>query len=398
MSANPPEGATERLHRLCEERIAFFLRRFDEQGLLLGSAVEFETFFENARGRHVHVDAPLLRQELQKMNCFVQRVALDFGHPPVKRPWIPYQTPYTGNLSTVKDYPAEHISLLAVYATGYSHVVKPFIARQYEVELWYNIYKNMPLETQISRMNNFLKGILYLPGELDYLGETMGYAWSNSVPQRHMHTLGYMTAPSMHVNASLIDKEKCQNIMGDDKGEPTALATRCMKAMCLLDREGSALFLDSPDAFRRIQKGYSAPRFIDYRLKKDGDAAICYRNKKDIPDYTHIEHRAPGATADPYLAMVITLAGMYMGTRERQLDHWLKHSAYREDKRFPADLAEAQARLEKSDLMQQLLGEELYQAVCERGRARMARYEEQCPPHHAERLTTKRRLSHHGRA
>jgi len=118
-------------------------------------------------------------------------------------------------------------------------------------------------------------------------------------------------------------------------------------------------FAPTVNSYKRLVDGYWAPTKVTWGVD---NRTVAFRVIASSPKSTRVEVRVPGSDINPYLAIAAaTAAGLYGIEKGLTLeDKPVKGSAYLVEKatRLPRTLQEATARLAKSKLAREILGEE----------------------------------------
>lgn len=191
-------------------------------------------------------------------------------------------------------------------------------------------------------------------------------AGGNTLTQYQNHS------SALHVNISLYDN-KGRNKFTNSEG----LLNHCARSLVRVQDEAGLAFLPKNNSLKRLRPGshVSVPGGLgmetipDLARKKSNSSVnirggmyeVGGRNRGQRYHHeTHIENRLPGADADPFVAMAVTLAGIVQGVRT--YNPALKNAP---NPTFPlAENHEALVeKLEASQRMRELLGPALYSAV-----------------------------------
>lgn len=183
---------------------------------------------------------------------------------------------------------------------------------------------------------------------------------------------------AMHINISLTGKDGA-NLFAGPGGSESKLMTACIANLVEVQNEGALMFLPRQNSHDRIHNGMSTPDTVGRQTSK-----MTYRNivpsgtadarsagwVGQVSGFLHgyrpsaktnrIEGRMAGADADPYLAVAATLGAMVKTLKEQERGE-APTSARRY--KLPRDLKESVSRFERSSLMREILGNDLYEAV-----------------------------------
>lgn len=141
-----------------------------------------------------------------------------------------------------------------------------------------------------------------------------GAARRNGMDATFMAKLyGDKSGSGMHVHFSILD-EKGNNIFAgkDAKGAPALRHAigGLMRAM----PDSTAVFAPNLNSYRRFAVGSHAPTTVSWGYD---NRSAALRVPASALSATRIEHRVPGADANPYLALAVMLAGAYDGIVNR---------------------------------------------------------------------------------
>lgn len=118
----------------------------------------------------------------------------------------------------------------------------------------------------------------------------------------------------LHVHVSVLDSQG-HNIFDAEGGEPLKLKSVCAGLLRTM-QEAQLVFAPFANSYRRFQPDSFAPVEINWGFDHRGTAL---RIPETRGPGARIEHRVPGADANPYLAIAAILGGMLSGLGE-QLD------------------------------------------------------------------------------
>ena len=116
------------------------------------------------------------------------------------------------------------------------------------------------------------------------------------------------------------------------------------------------LFAPNLNSYRRFQRGTYAPLTPCWGYE---NRTVSVRVPADAPHATRLEHRVPGADANPYLVIAAILSGMLHGIENKlQAPPPLEGNAYELlEPSLPRYWPDALARFEKSDFIVNYFGE-----------------------------------------
>lgn len=119
----------------------------------------------------------------------------------------------------------------------------------------------------------------------------------------------------MHVHVSLVDKAG-KNIFGETGAKGELMLKHAIGGLQATMAESMAIFGANPNASRRYVPGNNVPMSTEWG---HNNRTVAFRIPAGGPKARRIEHRVPGADANPYLAMAAILAGIAYGL-EQKLD------------------------------------------------------------------------------
>jgi glutamine synthetase len=165
---------------------------------------------------------------------------------------------------------------------------------------------------------------------------------------------GHLAGNGMHVHCSLLDAQG-NNAFDDGTGKGNELLRQAV-AGCLAGMEDSVLlFAPNLNSYRRFQAGTYAPLAPCWGYE---NRTVSVRVPADAPHATRIEHRVPGADANPYLVIAAILSGMLHGIENKlQAPPPLEGNAYELlEPSLPRYWPDALALFEKSDFIRNYFG------------------------------------------
>jgi glutamine synthetase len=141
-----------------------------------------------------------------------------------------------------------------------------------------------------------------------------------AIAEKHGLIASFMAKPyanwtgcGMHLHISLADTDG-RNIFTDDNvvaNEPLRFAIGGMKTTMA---DGMAIFAPNANSYRRFRKSSYAPIAPNWGFN---NRSVSLRIPAGKGAARHVEHRAAGADANPYLAMAATLAGVHHGLKNK---------------------------------------------------------------------------------
>ena len=175
----------------------------------------------------------------------------------------------------------------------------------------------------------------------------------------------------LHMHISVVD-HKGKNIFADgDKAHP-----RLHQALAgLLDVMPAAMSFWAPNlnSYRRYRGGTScAPVSLTWG---DENRTVAFRVPLPREGAWRVENRVPGADANPYLAMAVTLAGMLHGIRsEGDPGPATTEAVTGRDENLPLNLPDALAATRANDELAAILGADFIDLYCRHRAAEAAAF------------------------
>jgi len=161
---------------------------------------------------------------------------------------------------------------------------------------------------------------------------------------------------SCHIHFSLRDKEG-QPVMAEG-GQLSELGRRVLAGLLATSAEFGLLYAPNINSYKRYQAGSFAPTAI--RWGRDNRTCALRLVGHDLS--LRVEHRAPGADVNPYLAIAALVAGALHGMEQRlELEEAFEGNAYQDDTapRVPLTLRDALGLFESSAVARRAFGQEV---------------------------------------
>jgi glutamine synthetase len=179
--------------------------------------------------------------------------------------------------------------------------------------------QGLPLESAISEYapGQFELTLRHKPDALRACDDAIMYKrLVKAIAQRHGVEATFMAKPfadqagsGMHVHVSVNDGDG-RNIFASDAPEGTPALRHAIGGMIGSIGDGFALFAPHANSFRRFKANSYAPVAPTWGVN---NRTVSFRIPAGPPASRHVEHRACGADANPYLAVAAILAGMHHG-------------------------------------------------------------------------------------
>ncbi|SER21762.1 glutamate--putrescine ligase [Azotobacter beijerinckii] len=153
----------------------------------------------------------------------------------------------------------------------------------------------------------------------------------------------------LHVHISILDKDGLNIFAGDDPQQNAAL--RHAIGGVLETMPASMAFLcPNVNSYRRFGAQFYVPNAPCWGLD---NRTVALRVPTGSPDAVRIEHRVPGADANPYLVMAALLAGVHHGLTNRiEPGEPVAGNSYEQvEASLPNNLRDALRRLDESEVL-----------------------------------------------
>jgi glutamine synthetase len=141
-----------------------------------------------------------------------------------------------------------------------------------------------------------------------------------AVAEKHGLMASFMAKPysnwsgcGMHLHVSLAGDDG-KNIFASDEEIANELLRQAIGGMKATMAEGMAIFAPNANSYRRFRKASYAPIAPNWGFN---NRSVSLRIPAGKGQARHVEHRASGADANPYLAMAAVLAGVHHGLKNR---------------------------------------------------------------------------------
>ena len=163
----------------------------------------------------------------------------------------------------------------------------------------------------------------------------------------------YQPGSSMHLHCSVLDQTTGQNIFAGPDGDEAAPFFHAIGGLQSYLPGGMALMAPFVNSYRRLSLTYDAPRNVAWGYD---NRTVGLRVPMGTSNSKRVENRIPGADANPYLAIAVTLAAIWLGLEEQKSAS--KPVSKEQDKLFtlPRNLDAALDKLEKAKPLQDVLG------------------------------------------
>jgi glutamine synthetase len=213
------------------------------------------------------------------------------------------------------EYSGETPQMVEVYGLRELDDFRPFFDELYET----CDIQGLPLESAISE---FAPGqceltLRYKPDVLRACDDAIMYKRVvKAVAQAHGLEATFMAKPfaeqagsGMHIHVSMNDKDG-KNLFAADDPEGTPMLRHAIGGMIASVGDCFALFAPHANSYRRFKANSYAPVAPTWGVN---NRTVSFRIPAGPPSSRHVEHRACGADANPYLAVAGVLSGMHHG-------------------------------------------------------------------------------------
>ena len=184
----------------------------------------------------------------------------------------------------------------------------------------------------------------------------------------------------MHTHVSLFEGEK--NAFYDASAEfnLSKTARSFIAGILKHSSEITAVTNQWVNSYKRLQGGGEAPALINWGHNNRSALVRIPMYKPNKENSTRIEFRSPDSACNPYLAYAVMLAAGLKGIEDK---YELVDNASPES--LPANLDEAIAVMEKSELVRETLGEHVFEYVLRNKRAEWQDYRRQVSAYELDR-------------
>jgi glutamine synthetase len=184
----------------------------------------------------------------------------------------------------------------------------------------------------------------------------------------------------MHTHVSLFEGEK--NAFFDPSAELnlSEVGRQFVAGILKHASEITAVTNQWVNSYKRLQGGGEAPALINWGHNDRGALVRIPMYKPNKENSTRIEFRSPDSACNPYLAFAVMIAAGLKGIEKK---YTLEPST--DSAKLPANLNEAIAIMETSDLVRETLGEHVFEYVLRNKRAEWLDYRRQVSQYELDR-------------
>jgi len=228
--------------------------------------------------------------------------------------------------------------------------------------------QGLPLESAISEFapGQFELTLCYKPDALRACDDAIMYKrLVKAIAQQQGLEATFMAKPfadqagsGMHIHVSMND-DSGTNIFASDDPEGTPALRHAIGGMIATVGDAFALFAPHANSYRRFKANSYAPVAPTWGVN---NRTVSFRIPAGPPPSRHVEHRACGADANPYLAVAAVLAGIHHGMTNKSdpgaavIGNGYDRDSSGDDKP-PSNWFAAVDRFHKSKLMRDYLGD-----------------------------------------
>jgi hypothetical protein len=334
------------IKRLAAERIHFFEQKIrDEFGLNIQAGVELEFFGEKGK-KAKHLSTKKLRSVLSDVP-FMQDVKNDLGWTSNAK-LIPAVSSITGLGMYATDTDSPSLGIVSGLFVGAYMSAISYFSRQYEVT-----FNNITSDGVRHSLSDLADTVIKTRETLEAHAQDIGVKSVSFESKYYPHTVGFRTAPSMHVNLSLWSEQKT-NMLTDKE-----IHDACERALLDMQYESGLVMLGTRNAYESLKEGYNRTQQISAGRKMNGNS-LARRGKTE--EDKRYESRLPRADTDPHLTLLASVAALYEGLCRKRDGH-AQAQETQDSRALPRDIYEAYNRFDESEMTKRLFGAELHEAV-----------------------------------
>lgn len=211
------------------------------------------------------------------------------------------------------------LSQTQVYSVDDLEAMRPFFADIYK----YCAVQGLPAETAISEYApaQFEITLLHRKDAVQAVDEAIQFKrLIKGVAEQHGMIACFMAKPfsdragsGMHIHISLND-DNGVNLMSTGETETNAILLHSIGGMAATIQDSMSIFAPHANSYRRFKANSYAPTAATWGIN---NRSVTFRVPNGATASRHVEHRASGADANPYLAVAAVLAGMHHGIHKK---------------------------------------------------------------------------------
>ncbi|MGZ3635993.1 MAG: glutamine synthetase family protein, partial [Syntrophales bacterium] len=188
----------------------------------------------------------------------------------------------------------------------------------------------------------------------------------------------------MHTHQSLFKGSKNAFFDGKDKYNLSAVAKSYIAGLMKHAPEITAICNQWVNSYKRLVPGYEAPVYVSWARRNRSTMIRVPMYKPGKEKATRIEYRSPDPACNPYLAFAVMLAAGMKGVEKKYvLPEPVEEDIFEMDEKarekagitsLPGSLYEALALVSKSKLVQETLGDHIFQKFMENKKVEWDRF------------------------
>ncbi|MDC0948281.1 glutamine synthetase family protein [Gammaproteobacteria bacterium] len=168
---------------------------------------------------------------------------------------------------------------------------------------------------------------------------------------------------AMHIHQSLVDSQTGKSVFVNADGSYSELFLQFIAGQQHYLPLGTALFAPNVNSYRRFAPDEAAPINTAWGID---NRTVGLRVPWADAQATRVENRLPGADANPYLVLAVSLAAGLLGIQEKlAASEKMEGSAYSLPFNIPRNLMDALQHLRDCDPLRELLGKRFVDNYCD---------------------------------
>ncbi|MBK8454818.1 MAG: glutamine synthetase family protein [Thiofilum sp.] len=274
-----------------------------------------------------------------------------------------------------------------VYGVGDLEDMRGFFADVYK----YSAIQGLPAETAISEYApaQFEITLVHRTDAVQAVDEAIQFKrLIKGVAEQHGMIACFMAKPftersgsGMHIHVSFTNSEGI-NLFSAGETETNQILLHSIGGMAATIKDAMAIFAPHANSYRRFKANSYAPTAATWGIN---NRTVTFRVPSNNAANRHVEHRASGADANPYLAAAAVLAGMHYGIKHKiDADKPATGNAYSDTRVLPLNWYDTLDAFEHSTFIREYLGadfQRIYSALkweeCERFNAEVSSLDHQ---------------------
>jgi glutamine synthetase len=167
---------------------------------------------------------------------------------------------------------------------------------------------------------------------------------------------------ALHIHQSIVDSKTGKNIFSNDDGSEHERFRHFIGGLQRYTPGAIACFAPSVNSYRRFAPDIAAPINVNWGYE---NRTTGIRIPDSKPEARRVENRFPGADANPYVAIAVSLACGYLGMKQKlQPSEPHVGDAFLEPISVARSLEEALRLLQEDSDLHEVLGKQFVQAYC----------------------------------